>query len=171
MIIKCGFEGTLSWFSITSYNVLWWVVKIKSIQERQWYPLTKDFIQQFGTNTLEIDFVRTRGSRGTWHTWPFLLTFYISKSNKTMEDNWMNHVRNVYTFQNYILNFGTFFLSFKVCSALRSVWLDMGSCPFVPKRTWLSTCFLLPPGWPACWPSWRSNSLESDLHSLASNSL
>lgn len=64
-----------------------------------------------------------------------------------------------------------FSLSFKVCLALRSVWLDMENCPFVLKKMWPSTCSLLPPGWPACWLSWKSNHLESDLHSRVSNSL
>lgn len=62
------------------------------------------------------------------------------------------------------------FPSSRVCSVLKNVWPDMGSCPSVPERTWLSTCSLLPPGWPACWPSWRSNSLEPDLHSQGLNS-
>lgn len=59
--------------------------------------------------------------------------------------------------------------SFKVCSALRSVWLDTESCLSVLKRTWPSTCSSLQLGWRACWPSLKSSSLESDLHSLASN--
>lgn len=92
------------------------------------------------------------------NVWPFLPAFCFS-ANKQV---------SIHSLRDCLSRFS---LSSRVCSVPRSVWPDMGSCPFVPERMWPSTCSLLPPGWPACWPSWRSNSLESGLHSQGSNSL
>lgn len=92
------------------------------------------------------------------NVWPCLLAFCFSANKQSLRECIETHL-------------SCFSLSSRVCLVLRSVWHDMGSCPFVPERTWLSTSSLLLPGWSACWPSWRSNSLESGLHSQGSNSL
>lgn len=82
---------------------------------------------------------------------------------------WHLHIADTVTENVKLILCVYFSFSFKVCSALKSVWVDTESCLSVLKRTWPSTYSLLQRGSQACWRSLKSSSLESDLHSLASN--